>query len=566
MRLALVAALSTLGIAAGIYSLAVARDDPAFWFAGASARGAVALLGAGWLLIGCGLAFWARRRAGGFGPLLAAAGFAWLLLEWNNPGIGSPLAFTAGLCLYASCPPLVAHAVFAHRARAAIVVGYVANVLLLGVLPALFFDGPSQGCAQCPANLVLVADRGDVVNRLYRIGVDLGFLWSATLAVLAFVTLVRGTGAARRAAWPLLVPGGVYLALVAAWLADSRARGFLGHDTLDRRLWLAQAVALAGVALGAGWGALRAHRARTAVARLVVELAHSPPPGGLRTVLAQIVGDPDLVLAYPLEGAGRLVDAQGRPVELSAGTTQTVLVRDGSPVAVLAHARGLLDDEQLVDDVTTASRLALENERLQAEVRARLEQLRSSRARIVAAGDAERRRLERDLHDGAQQRLVALSLSLRLLRSRLATDADGVRRLDAAAAELDRATAELRELAHGIFPAVLADGGLAVAVRALAEDGPVPIRIGRLPDARFPSAVETAAYTVIAEAATTATSSVGVDAECRGTVLHVEVETDDTSLDLGALQDRLGALEGRLGVERGAGGRVTIRAEVPCGS
>ena len=251
------------------------------------------------------------------------------------------------------------------------------------------------------------------------------------------------------------------------------------------------------LATGVAWNWVRNRRARSTVAQLIVDLAKSPPPGGLRDVLAGTVGDPHLVLAYPLGTTNRLVDAQGRPVELDIRQEQTRLIQDGQAVAVLSHAPGLLDDEQLVENVATAARLALENERLQAEVQARLVELRASRTRIVEAGDAERKRLERDLHDGAQQRLVGLSLSLRLARLQLATGAapDAVARLDRAEAELREAIVELRELAHGIFPAVLADEGLAAAVEALAEDGRVPIRIRSLPEGRFALGVETAAYT-----------------------------------------------------------------------
>ena len=263
------------------------------------------------------------------------------------------------------------------------------------------------------------------------------------------------------------------------------------------------------------------------------------------------------------------MDAQGRPVELPAGRETTSLMRDRRPVAVLAHKSGLLDDEQLVEDVTSAARLALENERLQAEVQARLEELRASRARIVEAGDAERKRLERDLHDGAQQRLVGLSLSLRLLRSQLADGGDGeaLPQLAAAETELRNATVELRELAHGIFPAVLADEGLAAAVEALAEEARVPIRIRSLPERRYDAPIETAAYTVVAEAARIATSTLVVAAKASPGALVVEVETQDgDALDLAALEDRLGALDGRLVLVRTDSGRVTIRAELPCAS
>jgi signal transduction histidine kinase len=298
----------------------------------------------------------------------------------------------------------------------------------------------------------------------------------------------------------------------------------------------------------------------------VLDLVQAPPPGGLRDSLVRIVGDPTLALAYPAGESGGLVDALGRPVELPAGHEQTVLVRDGEPVAVLAHAPGLLDDGELLDELTATARLALENERLQAEVRARLEELRRSRARIVEAGDAHRKRLERDLHDGAQQRLVTLSLSIRLLRSRLSSNGDGgaLERLDEAEAELREAIAELRELAHGIFPAVLADDGFAAAVTALSEESHVPVRVGALPEGRFGQAAETAAYTVVAEAARAATEAVSVAAEERAGRLVVEVETTANGLDVVALEDRVQALAGELDVRLDAGGRITIRAELPC--
>jgi signal transduction histidine kinase len=300
----------------------------------------------------------------------------------------------------------------------------------------------------------------------------------------------------------------------------------------------------------------------------VVDLSRSPPPGGLRDALAELVGDPELVLAFPFGDSDRLVDTQGRAIELAADQQRTALIRDGRPVAVLGHAPGLLGDEELVDEVAAAARLALENERLQAEVRARLEELRTSRARIVESADAERKRLERDLHDGAQQRLVGLALSVRLARAQLSQTADAatLAPLEEAEAELRLAVTELRELAHGIFPAVLADEGLAAAIEALAEDGRIPIRIGTLPEGRFASAVETAAYTVVAEAARTAPGGIAVRAARSGDLLVVQVDTPNGGvLELVQLEDRVGAVDGRLAVET-RNGHTTIRAELPCES
>jgi signal transduction histidine kinase len=558
--------VAALGVAVGVFALDVARDDPAYWFAGGSTLAGAALLTAGWTLIACGLAFWWRRPESRFGPLLAAAGFAWFAPELNNPGVDSTVAFTIGLTLGVACPALVGHAVLVYPRgslssrveRCAVALAYGGAVVVLGVLPALFNDPAAHACGPCPRNLALIADRTSTAEDIAHAALYLGVVWALALSALAAVRLRRGSPSAR----PVLAAGIVYLASIAATFAVSLERGFLANGAFERRLWFVQSAALVALVASVGWGWVRARRARSAVARLVLDLSQSPSPGGLRDVLAAMVGDPELVLAYPLGSSGRHVDARGRPVVFSARQQRTPLTRDGRPVAVIGHEPGVLDDEQLVDEVTAAARLGLENERLQAEVQAQLEELRASRARIVQAGDAERKRLERDLHDGAQQRLVGVALSLRLLRSQHPS----VSSLEEAAEELRVASSELRELAHGIFPAVLADEGLAAAIEALAEDGRVPIRVGRLPERRFEATVESAAYTVVAEAVRSGTSGLAVRGEHAGGTLALEVEADsDEGFDVLGLQDRIGALDGRLEVAN-EGGHVRILAELPCAS
>jgi signal transduction histidine kinase len=318
------------------------------------------------------------------------------------------------------------------------------------------------------------------------------------------------------------------------------------------------------------------------MAALVIELGQSPPPGGLREALARPLGDPDLKVAYPLGNPRRLVDANGTAVDPTRrqGGAVTPLTRQGQTVALLSHRRGLLDDPAVVDEVIAATRLAVDNERLQAEMLAQLQELRASRARIVATGDAERRRLERDLHDGAQQRLVSLSLALRLARAQPGVRADPNLRalLDRADERLQAAIAELRELAHGIYPAVLADEGLAAAVEALAEHASIPIAIVHLPQERLPGPVEAAAYFLIAETTgymgtLAAASGVALDIRHHGNRLVVEVAEDaagkpDRELEarLTDLADRVGALDGQLQVGHGPDGGITLRAEMPCGS
>jgi signal transduction histidine kinase len=572
VRIVVAVGLAVLGVAVGLASLVVARDDPGYSIVGASPLGRAALLGTGWALIGVGVAAWLRGPDSRFGLLLAAAGFAWFLPEWNNPGVGSAAAFTLGLCLYAACPPFAAHAVLAYPGgrlasaleRALVVSAYVGGLLVLGLAPALLLDPQVHGCNDCPQNLLLVTDRADLAEDITRAGVYAGVVWSLALALLIAARLATATSGARRARGLVLVAGGAYVGLVAATFSVSVDRGSVDTGTFERRLWLGEAAALLVVAIGVTWGWLRLRRARQDVARLVVDLAASPPPGGLRDVLAEIVGDPTVAVAYAIGPNGRrLVDVHGRQVELPSDREETTLLRDGRPVAVLSHSPGLLDDVQLVEEVSVAGRLALENERLQAEIRAQVEELRASRVRVVEAVDRERKQLERDLHDGAQQRLVGLSLSLRLLRSR--TPGDGA--LREAELELHEGIRELRELAHGIFPAVLADDGFAAAVEALAEEARVPIRIRALPGERFPALVETVAYAVVAEAADAATAPLAVRAVRSGGTLVVELEADGIGgIDLVGLEDRVGALGGSLRLEQTDGDGVALRAELPCES
>jgi signal transduction histidine kinase len=567
----LVLALWPAGFVLGAFSLALARDNP-FSFAGTSAEGAAALLGAGWALLACGLVFWGRRPANAVGPLLAAAGCAWFLAEWANPGTGSAAVFTIGLALYATCPPLAAWAMLAYPGgrlgsrgeRVGVALAGAGAVLLLGFLPALFFDPATRGCARCPDNLLLVADQPGLFDALNRLGVYLGLAWSLLLITVAAWRVVQSSATRRRVVAPVVLAGCVYLGLVAGTFATSLDRGFMGSSALDRRLWLAQAAALVALTAAVAWGLLRARHTRSSLARLVIELGQSATSGGLREGLAEALEDPDLEIAYPV-GEGRYSDAHGTPVDLALrnGRARTPLVRDGRPVALILHRENLLDNPQLIEEVASAAHLVLENERLQAEARAQLEDLRSSRTRIIEAGDAESRRLERDLHDGAQQRLVGLSLALRLLRNQLGADHERqLALLDEAEGELREAVAELRELAHGIHPAILSDEGLAAALEALAEEGRAPLRLPVLPQERFPRAVETAAYLVIAEAAKA--GAVTVAAKRRDGVLVVDVEADGEPGELVELEDRIGALDGRLDVERVPGG-VRVHAEIPCG-
>jgi signal transduction histidine kinase len=287
-------------------------------------------------------------------------------------------------------------------------------------------------------------------------------------------------------------------------------------------------------------------------------------------VLSRALGDPRLQVAYPLPGSGEPVDATGAPVDLPPaghGRAITRIVRGGEPVAIVAHDASLLDGPALEREIGAAARLAVDNERLHASVLAHLADLRASRARIVETGDAARRRLERDLHDGAQQRLLALTYELRLaLADARAGGDDELAALLAAAGDETRvALAELRELAHGIHPAILAEAGLEPALATAAETAPIPVELGEITPDRHPATVETAAYLVVVagidDAARRGATHVAVEVVRRADRLVVQVADNGGGPRAAAhhLADRVGAAGGHL--EAGAD---RLEARIPC--
>ena len=574
-------ALWPLALAVGVLSLGLARHDPEGSFGGISVLAAIAELAGGWSLAFLGLVYWVRHNRNRFGPLLVAAGFAWFLAEWTNPNVGSALVFTIGLVGFVACAPLVGHAALAYPSgrltssadRVLLTFAYADAVVLLGFLPTVVFDPPAQGCFDCPKNLILVDGDQSLFATFNRWGIKLGLAWTLLVVLLMAWRLFRSRSVLA-VVGPVLGPAGAFLLLVSWDFRHSLDRGILTNDPFDQRVWRYEAAALLVLALGVGWGLLRGRRARASVARLVVELGQSPRPGGVRNALAEALRDQSLQLAYVREGGEGYLGADGRPVEIEVGTRRalTPLLREGRPFAVLVHSATLLDDPALVEEVVSAARLAVENERLQAEVRAQLEDLRASRARIVETGDGERRRLERDLHDGAQQRIVGVALALQLLKSQLGRDRDPdlTSQIDDAETELHLALAELRELAHGIYPAVLSDEGLAAAVETLAEHSPTRIEIGAIPEQRLPPSVEAAAYFAIAEVVKGAPGGVTVDAvQKNGRLVAVIRHSGPTGPDPEAdarlleIADRVGALDGKLDVQLDRGETV-VRAEIPC--
>ena len=276
----------------------------------------------------------------------------------------------------------------------------------------------------CPSNLLLADDNPQFYDMLNSMGHWLLVGWTTAFIALAVRRLSRSSGPLPRLTAPVLVAGSAYVFLILAAATLGVAPGLILTSSLAPLLSFAQAVALCAIGVAVGWSWLLRRRTRSQMAGLVVELGRSPPPGGLQEMLGRILGDPALRVAYALEGRQELADANGNAVDVAEGLAETPLIREGRTIALLLHRPGLLDDPAVVEEVAAATRLALDNERFRAEVLARIEDLRASRTRIVAAGEAERRRLERDLHDGAQQRLLSLSLALGFTRARLKEGAD----------------------------------------------------------------------------------------------------------------------------------------------
>lgn len=327
-------------------------------------------------------------------------------------------------------------------------------------------------------------------------------------------------------------------------------------------------------------GVLRVRMGRTAVAELLAGLRETTSAADLRTQLARTLGDPSLQIGYWRGDGPALVDADGAPLPLpydDGRRAVTIVEWDGRTVAALIHDAAVSEDRHVLEAATTAAGLALEHQRLTAVVRAQLAEVRASRARIAEAADAERRRLERDLHDGVQQRLVTAALTFGMAGQRLADDADPevAALLQAGAADLQTALRELRELARGIHPGVLTEAGLVAALEAFAERAPLPVEMvaEKLPP--LPSIIEATAYFVAAEALTNVVKHAGashvrITVRRTGNDLRVEIDDDGvggaevvTGGGLQGLADRVAAADGELDLTSHPGAGTHLGARLP---
>jgi signal transduction histidine kinase len=325
---------------------------------------------------------------------------------------------------------------------------------------------------------------------------------------------------------------------------------------------------------------LQRRLARGAVADLVVDIGIRTEPVDLQAALGRALGDSSLQLAYWVPATGRFVDADGSAVTVSGpgeARVATLVQRDGETVAALIHDPALLENPELVDSACAAAALSLDNERLRAELLARLAELQASRARLVEATDRERRRIERDLHDGTQQRLVSVAMTLALAESRLARDGSSVEPVVREAKQaLTAALEELRRLTQGIRPAILIERGLAAALDDLTRRSPLLVRSEVETNGTLPESIEEAAYYVASEALSNVVkhsqaSNVRLAAWREDTMLVVEVADDGIGgahagdgSGLRGLADRVEALGGRFSIASPPGGGTRVRAAIPC--
>jgi len=525
-----------------------------------------------WLVLAyavSGLIAWRLRPASALGPLMVLTGAGALAgaLSWAGTGgvlhtIGQAvdvLPLVLFVQVFLTYPSGRLHG---RAERLIVVTGWVAA--LAGQLAAMLLGGLR------PHRLTVV-DRPGLATAIYD--TELVVVSAVALAGVALLAVRRRShGRPLRRSLSLLVDSfAVGLVMIAVLLLV----GVLGGPAFPmvQRISLAL-LGVAPIAFLAGL--LQARLARSSVGDLMVELRGDP--ADLRTPLARALRDPSLELFYWLPRFGQWTDAQGHPVTLPADPARVTLIDDdGAPMAALIHDPALRDEPDLLAAVTAAAAIALRTGRLQAQLLANVEELRGSRARVVEAEQRARQRLERDLHDGAQQRLVALSLHLGILQTRIGADPEAAALLTQARTEIAVSLAELRDLARGLHPAVVSDHGLAVAVESLAARAPVPVRLTVDLPGRVGEAIEVAAYYVVCESLANIgkhaqATAASVDVSRAGDVLVVEIVDDgvggaDTERGTGlrGLADRVEALDGRLRVWTPSGGGTRVRADLPCG-
>jgi signal transduction histidine kinase len=561
------------GVGAALLILASDRErSPA-------AAAAVLALVVGWAYIGSGLVARRQRPENRLGTVMVFVGFAWFATSLVDAG--PSLVFTVGKALESAYLLGFVYLVLSFpsgRLRSwldrALIASAVVIVTVVELVWLMFVDSHSQICLECPHNAFEITRNDRVAEGILQGQRAVGVVLSVFTVALLVRRWRHASAPERRMGAPVLWAGSAMFAA----LAFSVANDIFGHPLGEGPAWLRELV-FGSIPIAVLAALLQRRLARGAVAGLVVEL-EGVAAVDLREALARALGDPSLELAYWVPAGARYVDAGGQPVALPEPDSEraaTVVEREGEPIAALIHDPALAENDELVQSVCAAAALTLENARLQAELRAGLAELQASRARLVEATDTERRRIERDLHDGTQQRLVSIAMALGLAESKLGADQAAVQPvLREARDALAVALAELRELTQGIRPAILVERGLAAALDDLARRAALPVRLYVDVPGRLPEQVESAGYFVASEALANAAkhshaSELRLAASQEEGVLVVEVADDgiggaSTSGGSGlrGLADRVEALGGRLTVSSPPGRGTTLRAEIPC--
>jgi len=443
---------------------------------------------------------------------------------------------------------------------------------LVAALPSGRLGTPAMRLVVALAYLNTVAMMTALLPRelVKEVGTLVAVLLGAAVLGMQWMRWRRTSVPSRRSLTPVLAAAAVMVGLLLAgnpmWTPDA---SLLDMSVLK--------VGLVAVPLAYLATELRSRIERGGVADLVVQLGNAPEPASLQAALAKALHDPTLTVGHWVAESRRYVDADGHPVTAGGpGRVATRVDRGGEPVALLVHDPALLEQPRLIEAACTAAALALQNERLTADLRARLAQLAESRRHVLQAAEAERRRLERDLHDGVQQRLLSIPMALSVAESAIPPDAERARALITEAKDMSLAVLdELRALSQGIHPTILTERGLEGAVRELTVVASVPVRLTVELPPRLSAEIETTAYYVVAEALANVTkhadaSRVEIRIVQVGERLVVEVAddgrggADPEGSGLRGLATRAGDNGGVLRVTSPVGGGTRVRAELPC--
>ena len=519
-----------------------------------------------------GLFAWSRRPESRFGPLMVTAGVVCFLvtLSWTT----SDVSYTLGQTLDKLPAVVFLHVFLAFPSgrlsgrfeRVLVASAYATAISLELVRMAIGEYGPHNlvGLTSAPTAFIAVKNAQLLLLSGYCL---------AGVGILAARRRREGRPL-RRSLTALIDAFAVGLLMMAVFFVANA----VDAPAVQQLRWvLFLILGLAPVLFLVGL--IYARLARSAVGELFLDLRADLAPAELRDSFARALRDPSLTLAYWLPEFGSWSDAEGKSVRLpepGSGRAMTLIDRDGARMAALLHDPALEDEPELLAAVGAGFSMALENGRLQAEQRAHLEELRGSRSRVIEAGQRERQRLERNLHDGAQQRLIALSLELSLLERQVTGDADARKRLDRARREIAVTLEELRSVARGLHPAVLSGHGLEVALQSIAAKATVSVRLNVTLESRLPEQIEVAAYYVVSESLANigkhaGAASASIDVNRADGVLIVEVADDgvggaDTERGSGlrGLADRVESLGGKLRVWSPPGRGTRLRAEMPC--